>query len=391
MSTRPAASCAALLSLMLGAAACHGGATPEPGSGAAAIAAPDPGSPVSHPVLPGPPNVEEAIARIEETRISGSGTLTPPELKHYPDRRRFLALQIADAQEARLPLPHDDAELIELIGAGRLVRLSPLTDTYVLYEIGEDANDDPLNHYDARADKEVPLLPSMDAVEQKKAELAAGGATGRSQKAMLTAYYGDASRRDQLLREYQEVATFAAANGYSLGDPADRTRLHKDLLTYLRPEARDVLLKIADAYHRRFGRLLPVTSLIRTALYQRRLGGVNPNATRVEIPPHATGEAFDISYRYMAFDEQNFVMDLVAKLEDERKVEALRERRGHIHTYVFAGGDRPPEAMVQAARQFVDAARAERQEGTASRTRASRHAKTRPPARQRRSRSAAAN
>jgi hypothetical protein len=55
-------------------------------------------------------------------------------------------------------------------------------------------------------------------------------------------------------------------------------------------------------------------------------------------------------------------MNLVAKLEDEQKVEALRENRGHIHIYAFAEGTRPPEAMVDAARSFVDAARAERAE-----------------------------
>ena len=64
----------------------------------------------------------------------------------------------------------------------------------------------------------------------------------------------------------------------------------------------------------------------------------------------------------MAPDEQNFVMDLVAKLEDDQKVEALRENRGHIHIYAFAEGTRPPETRVDAARSFVDAARAERAE-----------------------------
>ena len=35
---------------------------------------------------------------------------------------------------------------------------------------------------------------------------------------------------------------------------------------------------------------------------------------------------------------------MVARLEDEQKVEALRENRGHIHVYAFAGGERPPES-----------------------------------------------
>jgi hypothetical protein len=359
----------AIIVPILAFAACRRAAGPEPGSNPVATSSPAPA------VVPSPSalDLESAIDRIEEERSSAGGIATPSELRHYPDTRRFLALQIADAQEAALEIPHDDAELIEMIRAGTLVRLAPLTETYVLYEIGEDAKDDPLIHYDAAKNKDVPLLPSLEAVAQKKAELDAAGAKGRAQRAVLDTYYGDPAQRDTLFREYQDVASFAAENGYNLADAEERSRLHRDLLSYIRPEARDVLVKVADAYHRQFDRLLPVTSVIRTERYQRRLGGVNPNATRVDIAPHTTGEAFDISYRYMAPDEQNFVMDLVAKLEDEQKVEALRENRGHIHIYAFAEGTRPPEPMVEAARGFVDAARAERQE----QSRASKKAKAR--------------
>jgi hypothetical protein len=392
-----------VLVLSLGLAGCRRGASPEaaasPNPGVAAgaatpnsnTAAPADRAPSAEVLRPSAADLENAIERIEETRGGGGGIKTPSELRHYPDTRRFLSLQMADAQEAKIEVPHDDAELIQMIRAGKLVRLAPLSESYLLYEVGEDAKDDPLLHYDTANNKDVPLLPSMDAVAQKAAELEQGGAAGRTKKAALESYYADPTRREQLFREYQEVASFAQENGYSLDDPEDRTRMHKDLLSYVRPEARDMLLKVADAYHQQFGRLLPVTSLIRTERYQRRLGGVNPNATRVEIPPHGTGEAFDISYRYMAPDEQNFVMEQVAKLEDEQKVEALRENRGHIHVYAFAGGDRPPESMVQAARAMVDAARATRaEEGRAAkaRARASSKAKARPAVKRTRSKTA---
>jgi len=361
--------------------------TPAPGSASAPLATASPAPvptpaaiPTSVATTPSREDLEDAIDRIEEERSSAGGVATPSELRHYPDTRRFLALQIADAQEAALEIPHDDAELIEMIRAGKFVRLAPMTDTYLLYEIGEDAKDDPLIHYEVERNKDVPLLPSVEAVDRKKAELDGEGAKGRAQKAVLETYYGDAAGRDTLFREYQEVASFAAENGYSLADPQDRVRMHSDLLSYIRPEARDVVLKVADAYHRQFDRRLPVTSVVRTERYQRRLGGVNGNATRVEIAPHTTGEAFDVSYRYMAPDEQNFVMDLVAKLEDARKVEALRENRGHIHVYAFAEGTRPPEAKVDAARSFVDAARAERAEESRAykKARAARKAKRKP-------------
>ena len=383
---------AAVFGLVLGLVSCRRPPGVQPGSDDKAGPSTSPATPaVSQSTLdssaavpsPSPAEIEAAIDRIRETRSSPGGIRTPPELRHYPDTRRFLALQMADAQEAAFTIPHDDAELVQMIRAGKLVRLPPVTDTYLLYEIGEDAKDDPLIHYDAEANKDVPLLPSMEAVEQKKAEWERqGDAKGRSRKAVLETYYGDPARAERLFREYEEVATFARENGYALSDPEDRARLHRDLLSYVRPEARDVMVKIADAYHRQFGRLLPVTSAVRTERYQRRLGGVNPNATRVEIPPHTTGEAFDISYRYMASDEQNFVMDLVARLEDEQKVEALRERLGHIHIYAFAGGDRPPEHMVAAARGFVDAARAEKAEENriAAKARASKRAKAKAKA-----------
>jgi hypothetical protein len=343
---------------------------------------PTPVAPTVATATPSREDLEDAIDRIEEERSSAGGVATPSELRHNPDTRRFLALQIADAQEAALEIPHDDAELIEMIRAGKFVRLAPMTDTYLLYEIGEDAKDDPLIHYEVERNKDVPLLPSVEAIDRKKAELDGEGAKGRAQKAVLETYYGDAAGRDTLFREYHEVASFAAENGYSLTDPQDRVRMHRDLLSYIRPEARDIVLEVADAYHRQFDRLLPVTSVVRTERYQRRLGGVNSNATRVEIAPHTTGEAFDVSYRYMAPDEQNFVMDLVARLEDQQKVEALRENRGHIHIYAFAEGTRPPEARVDAARSFVDAARAERAEESRAykKARAAKKAKRKPAA-----------
>ena len=64
---------------------------------------------------PSPWDLETAVAQIEETRGSNGGIRTPPELRHYADTRRFLSLQMADAQEAGLVVPHDDAELIDMI------------------------------------------------------------------------------------------------------------------------------------------------------------------------------------------------------------------------------------------------------------------------------------
>jgi len=65
--------------------------------------------------------------------------------------------------------------------------------------------------------------------------------------------------------------------------------------------------------------------------------------------------AFDVSYKFMASDEQNFLMEEVARLKGGGRVEALRERRNHFHIYVLAGGP-PPEALIASFFDEVEAA-----------------------------------
>jgi len=57
----------------------------------------------------------------------------------------------------------------------------------------------------------------------------------------------------------------------------------------------------------------------------------------------------------MAPDEQNFLMEEVARLKDGGRVEALRERRNHFHIYVLADGP-PPEATIASFFDEVEAA-----------------------------------
>ena len=139
-----------------------------------------------------------------------------------------------------------------------------------------------------------------------------------------------------------------------------------------------MLLELARAYHERFGRPLPVTSMIRTQRYQRRLGRVNRNATPVDLPPHSTGMAFDVSYKFMAPDEQNFLMEEVARLEGAGRVEAIRERRNHFHIYVLGDGP-PPEALIASFFDEVEAAHPNSAPRPASRPCAEAAAADRPP------------
>jgi hypothetical protein len=114
------------------------------------------------------------------------------------------------------------------------------------------------------------------------------------------------------------------------------------MLSHVRPPALALLEELAAAYKAKFDRPLPVTSLVRTEEYQRLLReSGNPNAADVAPPPHTTGLAFDIYYRYMTAEEQEFVMGEIARMESAGRVEALRELRDHYHVFVFAEG-RPP-------------------------------------------------
>lgn len=316
----------------------------------------------------------QAVARawVEEDRGQpmglGARVNVPDELRHYEDDRRFLAVQMANAQEEHLELPHDDAELIEMLRTGQLVELPALTRDYVLYEVGQDAVDDPRAHYDVQNNRDVPLFASVTEYETERTRLeqaVAGVQTrdrGRAEGPLrlLRDYYDDPAQRERLLSEGLTVASLAADFGgthYDLANPVERQRFKTRLLSCLRPTAREVLLGVAAEYHVRFQRLLPVTSLIRTQRYQRRLGRVNGNATRVEVPPHATGAAFDISYKFMAADEQQFLADRLSQLKRDGRVEVLRERRNHLHVFVFGEGQRPSESVIASLLDDVEAAR----------------------------------
>jgi hypothetical protein len=144
----------------------------------------------------------------------------------------------------------------------------------------------------------------------------------------------------------ENFAPPAGGTGYDLGAPISRKELKVRLLSYLRPAAFALLEELGQKYEARFKRPLAITSLIRTDEYQSQLRANNSNATSIEVPPHTTGLAFDIYYRYMAASEQIFMMEELARLHDQGKIETLRENRDHFHVFVFLEGKPPSEAQV---------------------------------------------
>jgi hypothetical protein len=335
---------------------------------------------------------KEAVDKVEQDRGEAVGRNAsvdvPEQLRHYADRRRFLAVQEADTQPIIGAIATDFAELVSLIQREELVEMKPLGADYILYGVGYSASGEPLCHYDAASRQDIPLAAteealiegvrqSLAAVNESTAtvinlvaELRRAAKRDRIRRAtlskevaqarmsllstqarykLLAAFYSDPKRRKAMLAEHQllsEMTRSLEGETYDLDDSDARRRFRIRLLNFIRPEARDVLIQIAHEYKEKFSRPLPVSSLVRPLQYQRELAGSNANAARGPAPPHSTGLAFDLYYRYMSAAEQEYLMSFIAHLKDEGRVEALRESRDNIHVYVFGKGRRPDEKLV---------------------------------------------
>lgn len=334
---------------------------------------------------------KEAAERVEEDRGEPVGTKAsveiPSELRHYRDRRRFLGVQAAASLQQEYRIPEDYADLARMIRQGEFIEMEPLGDDYILYGVGERETDGPLTHYDRHSRLSVPLFATDAEYEQEArrlndliAELQAEvkghqtelsritrrdrrrrralyRAMGKIRKSLrheaasaelLRSYRASHDLRSLLSLDLESLAGLAAAfNGrtYDLADSGSRREFKVRLLSFARPESRNILLDLARAYKAKFGRHLPITSLVRTEEYQRQLSETNSNAARNSTPPHTTGLAFDVYYHYMTAEEQAYVMSEVAKLKAAGRVEALRESRSNIHVFAFSNG-RPPDASL---------------------------------------------
>ena len=337
----------------------------------------------------------EAARLVEQDRGEPIGrearVHVPAELRHYANKKRFLALQVAGWMEKDYPIPADEADLAGMIDRGEMVEVPAFGKDHVLYGVGANATDEPLAHFDRATAREIPLFARYDLFEDAAAQwtadadekkAAAGDASAQAAKlpraqakrrrallaqarkarqeaaalekrrAQVAAWYDDPEKRRLLVRERETLDDLAQRLGkrqYDLDVPADRRGFRGRLLSFIRPPARDRLMDLAARYQAKFARPLPITSLVRTEQYQRQLGETNPNATKISVPPHTTGLAYDVYYHYMTGPEQDALMAMVAEDEDAGRVESLRENRDHIHIFAFADGRRPPETLVAEA------------------------------------------
>ena len=332
----------------------------------------------------------DAIEKVKADRggAAGGPAETPPELRHYTDRHWFLAAQVAEVEKYKIHTSQDFIDLAGMIQRGELVSLPAVTDTYVLFGVGAKADDSVFSRFQdghtVELYNETQLSEAYARLNDKRSKLQGEIAdlkaqsrslkkgerakqkelqkqiTAREQdfkavddeKSQLDQFYGRSATRQELFRDYDSLQVLAknfAGRSYDLNDPSDRKTLKVNMLSSLRPVAVKVLEEVAAAYQHQFDRPLPVSSLVRPEQYQHTLRKVNRNAVLIDIPPHSTGLAFDIDYRYMGGAEQTLVMGELARLKQAGRIEAIRESNANYHVFAFVNGTRPSDDLIAAS------------------------------------------
>jgi hypothetical protein len=286
-------------------------------------------------------------------------------------------------KEHQVQTPQDFVGLGAMIARGELVQLRSVNENYLLFGVGGNANNQPFTRfenrkrislyneaqlrqeYDRLAGSQAKFFNEIAGLKLQLAGLARSKSRQRAQrtalqtqiataekalkvdredKALLDHYYGNRETRQQLFADYDALEKLAVekldkptGKAFDPDNANARRQMKVQMLSSLRPEAMKVLEEVAGSYHAKFNRPLPLTSLVRPDEYQLELSKTNPNATRIETPPHSTGLAFDILYRY------------VARLKDEGRIEVLRENRDHYHVFAFVDGARPREEFITAS------------------------------------------
>jgi hypothetical protein len=344
-----------------------------------------------------------SMEKVKEDRgDSGNvGLEIPSQLRHYPDRHWFLATQVAEVRKFNLQPVQDFVELAAMVQRSELVSVPAVTDTYILFGVAARVDGGVFTRYVANQSIELKdeaglreayvrlesahanLQKEVSSLQAQLAALKKGDSAKQAElqkelnarqqelksndadKAQLDQYYGQSNgspeNRPKLLRDYESLQTLAKdfrGRSFNLDDATDRQALKVYLLSSLRPEGLKVLEEIAKLYHDKFDRPLPVSSLVRPEQYQHLLRKFNRYAVLIDTPPHSTGLAFDIDYRYMSGAEQNFLMTELARMKDEGRIEVLRERGANYHVFAFIDGRRPNDDLITAS--LVDAGGSEK-------------------------------
>ncbi len=326
-----------------------------------------------------------SLAKVQETRSEELNVALeiPPQVRHYEERRWFLATQVAEVKKFNLQPVQDFVDLAAVIHRGDLVSLPAVTDTYILFGVGARVDGDAFTRFVANQNLELTdeagLQDAYARLESERAKIQKDLLGLRAQhrsdlqqdeleieirarqqelksieedQALINRYYALTGSGPRLLRDFDSLQVMAKRFGgrtFNLDDSSERRTLKVYLLSSIRPPALKVLEEVARRYSDKFGRPLPVSSLIRPEQYQHALRRVNRYAAVIDTPPHSTGLAFDINYRYMSTAEQNFLMNELARMKDEGRIEVLRERGANFHVFAFIDGQRPSDELVTAS------------------------------------------
>ncbi|MEP7075973.1 MAG: DUF5715 family protein [Acidobacteriota bacterium] len=247
-------------------------------------------------------------ARSGETGIRPAELNVPKEL--FGDGVIKQKRKLMDMKTTGYHQPLDFSELAEKRMKKELLEMPMATQSFYL-DVGGSASDAPFQSY---------------TFQGGDVDIAAG------------------SPRYQVL---SQLASNFAGQKYDLNNSADRKQMRIRLLRMFNPLAKPILKEVADAYFQKFNRPLRVTSLTRSMDYQISLNKTNPNSFKVRdenaLPPHTSGCAFDLARKHMTAEEQNFVMQKLAQMEDAGKLDALIEYgvNACFHIFIYFDGHPP--------------------------------------------------
>lgn len=177
---------------------------------------------------------------------------------------------------------------------------------------------------------------------------------GNATEEEFTQFSWDTNPRSQKLSpdspKYQTLKRLADdfdGQKYDLNNPKHRKQMKIRLLRMFNPRARDILMEFAGAYQQKFQRPLRITSLTRSMEYQISLNANNANSFKVSgkgsLPPHTSGCAFDLARKQMTTDEQNFMIEKLAEMENRGILDALIEYNANacFHIFIYDDGKAP--------------------------------------------------
>src|SRR5687767_4140540 len=232
---------------------------------------------------------DDAAEKVKADRGEPTGVYArvevPPELKHYEERHWFMATQVAEIAKHRVHTIQDYMDLAAVIERGEMVTVPALTDSYILFGIGERANEEAFSRYiDDRSIElynESQLSDAYKQLDEKRAKFQADISSLKTQarkltrrerakqselqnqiaaleaelnstnedKAQLDEVYGAAESRQRMFRDYESLQTLArnfAGRSFDLNNSTDRHAMKISMLSSLRPAALKVLEEVAS-------------------------------------------------------------------------------------------------------------------------------------------------